>query len=189
VKGLYSVNTNVLTQRFQPVHLAGRSLLARCLLKIHRIDSAQSVAFQERQEQIETKPDLSNSGQRSGHQDRRAFPRRFGDCTISIIRNDQANNRTHGDWAIHSTSIKGELIDISLSGIAFSTEEELSEKETLRLRITNRSLQSELDRTATVLRTSPSEDGLQRIICQFHHNLPFEQIRDFGYNVFESTLI
>ena len=183
------MNSNPSIQRFQPVHLAGRSLLARCLLKIHRIDSSQSVAFQKRQEHIEAKSDYQNSGRPLNNEERRAFPRRLGDCTLSITRSDNSERLTHSDWAIHSTSIKGSLIDISLSSIAFSTDEELRESESLQLRIRNRALQRELDRTATVLRTIQTDDGNHRVVCNFDHRLSFEQIRDFGYQAFASTLV
>lgn len=80
---------------------------------------------------------------------------------------------------MHSTRLKGMLIDISLSGVAFLLPEPLKAGDAVVLRLSSRYVDRIVDAEARVLRVT-DVNGYAKIVCRFRRNLAFEDVRDFG---------
>jgi hypothetical protein len=123
--------------------------------------------------------------------DRRAFPRRDSGCAVSVCRRKDGSpvNAQRMGWLLHSSRLKGMLVDISMNGVAFTLGEEIGDGEAILLRLTNTRFGTHVDKSATVIRALPVNGRQWKIICQFDHKLTYEQVHDFGKNLFQSHLV
>lgn len=92
-------------------------------------------------------------------------------------------------WHLHSSSLKGPLLDISMNGVAFLLPQQLSEGEDLFVRLSNRPFDKQIDTAVEVLRVVPEEGDQWKIVCKFHKTLTFEQVHDFGRHLFRSNIV
>ncbi len=123
--------------------------------------------------------------------DRRRLPRRESECAVDIYP-FSGNERLSSDrivWMIHAADMHGQLIDVSMSGVALHLAEPLAPATRIALRMTNRSLNRHVDALAKVLRCSPDADGGWSIVCRFDKNLTFEQIHLIGRTLFAGTIV
>lgn len=93
------------------------------------------------------------------------------------------------EWALHSTRLCGDVVDVSMSGAAIVIDGSTSAGEDLMFRIQNRVLGSSCDVQGRVLRADPTTDGRNKIICEFSRRLTLEQVRKLGCEPFESSLV
>ncbi len=131
--------------------------------------------------------------------ERRVFPRRDSGCVVAVCR---LGNREHqtppgitavnqqtSSWQLHSTHLRGELINISTNGIALQLTEPLQHQERLVLRLSHPGLDFHIDARATVLRCVQQGKRSWRIVCQFDKNLTFQQTQTFGRNQFQFGIV
>ena len=123
--------------------------------------------------------------------DRRTYPRRESVCIVSVRRDstDASLSQHRADWMLHSSRLKGKLLNISMNGVAFVLNESMQRDEGLLLRLTNRRFDKSIDATATILRCSRYGTGEWKIVCRFRKTLTFEQIRLFGQQLESTRLI
>lgn len=166
--------------------------------------AAALVALQARCRPVAASPDVPNATTRepqpfhsaepaidSTESDRRAYPRRDSGCSVSVARSAEngATNPQMAAWQLHSSQLKGALLDISMNGVAFLIPEPLAEDEDLFLRLSNRSFDKQIDTSARVVRIFPDADEQWKIVCKFHKRLSFEQVHDFGRHLFHSDIV
>ena len=125
--------------------------------------------------------------------DRRAFPRRTSGCIACVCRISQADGGMvtpqEQEWQLHSSRLRGELLNISMNGVSFMLSESLPIDEVVVLRLTNVILDRSIDVNSQVLRVAPMDAGNWRITCRFCENLTFKQINEFGRSLFQSDFV
>lgn len=133
----------------------------------------------------------SNSPEGLSATDRRGLPRRESECVVSVCRcrGEERLTAERIAWRLHATNLKGQLVDVSMSGIAFHLEESLADGSRILLRIANRTLDKQVDVSAIVLRSRAARDGGWDVVCRFNKNLTFEQIHTVGRSLFAATIV
>jgi len=130
-------------------------------------------------------PELEQSSVKKSGADRRGFPRRESDSVVSLyfLKPDEWVNEQKRDWLLHSTKTKGQLIDLSMSGIAFELDCKIAAERRVLLRLTNQTLQQKLDTDAIVIRSEPTTENRWQIFCRFEKHLSLEEIHSFSKHV------
>lgn len=136
-------------------------------------------------------PPIREASREARRTERRAFPRRDSGCVIYVHRwgGNSRPNRYEAEWLLHASRLKGELIDISMNGVAFVLSEQVEMEERLLLRMANHSLDTSVDASATVVRTVWDGESRFKVVCRFDRNLSFEQVHALGQHLAESRLI
>jgi hypothetical protein len=93
------------------------------------------------------------------------------------------------EWALHSSRLKGTLVDISMNGASFEISEPFDKGEDILVRIANRSLDQSVDTSATVVRSMQSDDGQWKTVCRFVRNLSYNRMSALGHYQFASQLV
>jgi len=123
--------------------------------------------------------------------DRRQLPRRESECVVAVVRclPDERLTAERISWKLHAARFKGQLFDVSMSGIALYLPEPLEPGEKVLLRISNLTIDRYVDTAAIVLRCRPSVEGGCNVVCRFQKNLSFPQIHIVGRSLFASTIV
>jgi PilZ domain len=123
--------------------------------------------------------------------DRRQLPRRESECIVAVwpCLPDERLTAERILWKLHAAQLKGQLFDVSMSGIAVYLPSPLQPGVKVLLRISNRTIDRHVDTAAIVLRCRQSVEGGWNIVCRFHKNLSFEQIHVVGRSLFASTIV
>lgn len=134
---------------------------------------------------------LSTSPDGLSGMDRRKLPRRESECIVSICRcrGEERLTAERIAWMLHATKSKGQLIDVSMSGVGFHIMEALAAGSEILLRISNRTIDKQIDTSATILRSRAAGDGGWDVVCRFHKHLTFEQIHTVGRSLFAATIV
>jgi len=123
--------------------------------------------------------------------DRRKLPRRESECLVSVClcRSEERLTSERITWMLYASKLKGRLIDVSMSGLAFHLPESLPAGSRILLRIHNRTIDKQVDTQAEVLRSRAASDGGWELVCRFQKNLTFEQIHTVGRSLFAATIV
>jgi hypothetical protein len=143
------------------------------------------------QSKLSVSPDGLSGSDGLSAMDRRKLPRRESECIVSICRcrDDERLTSERISWLLHATKLKGRLIDVSMSGVAFHAQESLAGGSKILLRIANRTIDKQVDTQAVILRSRAASDGGWDVVCRFHKNLTFEQIHTVGQSLFAATIV
>ena len=127
----------------------------------------------------------------SNPKDRRAHPRRESGCEVSVCPCAAHEGMTPQqiEWALHSTELKGRLVDVSMSGLALELSDPVEAQSRVFLRISNRNLDRRIDTSARILRCTSGGAGHWNIVCRLEKNLSFEQLHYLGRHLFASTIV
>jgi len=123
--------------------------------------------------------------------DRRKLPRRESECVVSVYRcrGDERPMPDRIAWLLHATKLKGQLIDVSMSGAALHLMESLAPGSRILLRISNRTIDKHVDASAMILRSREASDAGYDMVCRFEKKLTFEQIHAVGRSLFAATIV
>ncbi len=111
--------------------------------------------------------------------DRRAFPRREGNCQVAVCRLSEENSSITAqqlEWRLHATPIKGALLNLSMQGAAVLLPHPLLEGEPLVIRLTCPHRKMHLDHSASIIGSTPVSDGEFKVMCKFDSQLSLEQV-------------
>ena len=92
-------------------------------------------------------------------------------------------------WRMHTSAQQGLIIDLSINVIAFLLPELMENGERLALRLSNRQFGRHIETTAVVIRSCADGNHQWKIVCQFEEHLTFDQVCDFGSQLFESESV
>ena len=162
---------------------SARSLLGTLLLRLREAEASATPSALS----TPVRPEPSARLQ----QDRRAFPRYDSQCLVSVVpvTDDRVVSVAERDWRLHSSQLKGPLIDISMNGIAFVSSHSLEEGQHVLLRLSNPRLDKYVDTTAEVLHASQEATGGWKTICQFRRKLTWEQVHALGKHLFQCGVV
>lgn len=123
--------------------------------------------------------------------DRRAFPRRISRCTVSLCADTggSENSLFQRAWTLHSSQIKGRMVDISRSGLAMTLGRSLELGQSVCMKIENPLFGHRLIAVAEVVRQQPAGQGHWTVMCRFAKPLEFEQIEFFGCHLFTARVV
>jgi len=123
--------------------------------------------------------------------DRRLYPRHDSGCVVSVYRRADTLplNQQQVEWALHSSRLKGALVDISMNGASFELSEPFDKGENILVRIANRLLDQSVDTSATVVRSLENSDGQWKTVCRFVPNLSYDQVSALGHYQFMSQRV
>ncbi len=166
-----------------------RSRLEQSLLLLTELCEADAAipqrASQKSECPNEEKAGRTKSGRSvpAGSPDRRAFPRREGNCRVAVCRlseEDRFLTPQQIEWRLHATTLKGTLADLSLSGAAVLLEHPLPAGETVILRLFCPRRDTHVDQRATIVSSLADPAGENRLMCQFCQRLSLEQVSFFS---------
>lgn len=122
--------------------------------------------------------------------DRRRLPRHESGCVVAVCRCGQTipMNRVTWKWRLHASRLKGDLLDISLTGLAIALSNQLPADEHILLQIRNSRLDQSIDCSARVIRTI-AVDGGWRTVCEFLEPLGLETIHRVARRVTNGEII
>ncbi|MEO1994311.1 MAG: PilZ domain-containing protein [Planctomycetaceae bacterium] len=107
--------------------------------------------------------------------DRRLFPRHQSSYTVSVWSNtDEASPANQPN-----SVFRGELIDMSLNGIALKLPKPLQPRHSICLKMRNPVTLRELEVGAQVVRCLPSKSQEWKVVCYFNRHLSIEQLAQF----------
>ena len=157
-------------------------------LKEHKVDAVTGCEVGQLAALAETDPSAEiRSGELSGTPasraaERRAFPRRESGCEVLVHRmpSGAIPDPLRLDWLLHSSRLRGHLLDISMNGAAFLIGERVDQNERMSLRFLDGQRRQKIDTKGTVLRVSPGEAGAWKVVCKLDANLSFEEITRLG---------
>jgi hypothetical protein len=117
--------------------------------------------------------------------ERRLYPRHGSGSRVAVCRHPKNTTLTSQDrnWRLHSTDLKGDLLDISLYSVAFSLPSPLPVGETVYLRLSNPCTSRTLDVPGIVQRCQPlggSAAGTTQVVCTLRRKLSLPEVQLFG---------
>ncbi len=123
--------------------------------------------------------------------DRRAFPRRISRCTVSLCADTGGGEDSlfQRAWTLHSSQIKGRMVDISRSGLSMTLGRSLELGQSVCMKIENPLFGHRLIAVAEVVRQQPDGQGHWTVMCRFAKPLEFEQIEFFGCHLFTARVV
>jgi hypothetical protein len=113
--------------------------------------------------------------------DRSALPRRDSRCVVSVhlLGQDPLPSSHKAERLLHSCRLKGELVDISMNGLALLLHEPIEQGSRVLLRLANRRVGRTLDLPGYAVRAASQGNGQWKVMCRFDQKLTFEQAHDF----------
>jgi hypothetical protein len=136
-------------------------------------------------------PVARNAAETPSGRDRRAHPRHESGCIVAVLpqSNRTPASRDRIEWLLRSTQLRGQLVDVSMTGLAMRLSEPLECHSRIELRITNPRFNQHVDCSAKVLRCQKAGDGHWQIVCRFERSLTFPQLHRIGRHLFASTIV
>lgn len=124
-------------------------------------------------------------------QDRRAHPRHESGCIVSVLPEAASRNlsRDRIEWLLRSTELRGQLVDVSMTGLAMNLSRPLESNERISLRVSNPRFDHHVDCVARVLRCHQDPEEGWQIVCRFERSLSFQQLHQIGRHLFSSTIV
>lgn len=119
--------------------------------------------------------------------ERREMPRRPGCGIVQVLRceNSKIQDFDSDNWSLKNSKLKGILLDISKTGIAFILPEKLDVNETLHLRIFNPRTERHSLVSGIVIDNNPMQLNNWRISCQFNSKLTVEILYEMSHALTE----
>lgn len=123
--------------------------------------------------------------------ERRHFPRRQSQSAVSVRcpAGPRTGNSQQTEWLLHSSRLKGQIVDVGMQGVAFYLSEPIEIGSTITLRLSNSRLDTSFDVLARVMRVSSDGPEGWKIVCRFVKQLSLEQVHALGRHCFASPTV
>ena len=114
--------------------------------------------------------------------DRRGFPRRPSECSVTLIERHETSQLTPQeiDWWLQSSRTVGRLLDISQTGLCLQLDREIAHETEVLLRISNHQLDRYVDATAKVIHSNRTGRGQFSVHCRALHDLTLAELQDLA---------
>ena len=122
--------------------------------------------------------------------ERRGLPRRDGACSVQIciVPGSEPVQSHRVEWLLHAAQQCGPLVDVSLRSVSIRLPVAVAAGERVLLRMLNRRLGKEVDRTARVIRSVRRNRDWQ-VVCRFDAPLQLEELQHFARFAFDSSCV
>ena len=133
----------------------------------------------------ETAPDAS-----AAHE-RRALPRRDSACCVHIcvIPGDEPVQTQRVEWLLHASRQSGPMVDVSLRSVSALLAQAVAGGARVMLRLTNRRLDKDVDRSARVVRSVPLGADEWKVVCRLDSPLSLEELQQFARYGFDFVCV
>ena len=114
--------------------------------------------------------------------DRRRFPRRSSECTVTVVERSETEQLTPReiDWLLQSGRDVGRLLDLSQTGLCLLLDHDVAVDSEVILRISNEQLNRHVDASAKVVRSYRTGQGRFSVHCKALHEFTLDELQDLG---------
>lgn len=124
-------------------------------------------------------------------ENRRNLPRHAGGCSVLVqhLGGERVHDPLRRAWAWHGSPARGDLLDVSLAGIACLMQQPLERGRRIDVRLWNPRRDVRLERSAIVLRCSPVEPDRWKVVCRFATPLGVDDLQWVAQHVLPHPIV
>ena len=122
--------------------------------------------------------------------DRRRFPRHESSAVVRVylLGERKSLNPIEREWRLHSTPLRGQLADVSMSGVALLMDESVPSGTHLWLRF-SKPIDKSIERTIRVVNVIPQDSGQWQIVGELLQRLSLAEVTRLGEAIFASDCV
>ena len=109
--------------------------------------------------------------------DRRRFLRRHSTHLVRVLPyRDIPISPEDLEWALHESPLRGQMLDISMNGVAFLLKQPLAVSARVWLKLESRTRDFAVVRSGRIIRVVSASDTASTVTCRFDHCVPYADV-------------